>query len=455
MKKNTLGKVLMVVIIIAICLVSFVGIYVKKQGRMTNVLPEYSLAMNVSGSRVIKLKLDESTKTTVYDSEGKETTEGKNEDGTLKEGYRQEEKKVNLEEARNKENYQRVKAIYEARLKHLGMGEYEVRANEETGEIQIEIPENLSTDEVVANLIYQGKFEIIDSDTKEVLMNNEHIKKANTVYSDSSSGRTVYLSIEFNKEGKAKFEEITKQYIKTKDEDGNEVTKKIHIDIDGEKIIETYFEEPITTGLLQLSIGKATTSSTDLNSYFKQAANIASLLDSGVMPLKYEVSANNYRLAPESGLDLKIVGIALAVILAGIVIYFIIRYRMNGLLAAISYVGLAAVILLVVRYANVIVSFESIVPMITIMIADLFMLQYVLKQYQDADNVLQEIMKNTMLRYISILFPLAIIAVVFTFIEWIPIASIGMILFWGLVSLFIYNYFVIRFLLSTSSKKKE
>ena len=49
--------------------------------------------------------------------------------------------------------------------------------------------------------------------------------------------------------------------------------------------------------------------------------------------------------------------------------------------------------------------------------------------------------------------PVLIMAVVFTFIEWIPIASIGMILFWGLIIMAIYNYVVLYSYLSKTKIK--
>ena len=76
----------------------------------------------------------------------------------------------------------------------------------------IEIPENDNTDNVVSNIGTTGKFEIIDADTEEVLMDNSDIKSAKVMYgaaSATSSGTSVYLDIEFNKEGTGKLKDIS------------------------------------------------------------------------------------------------------------------------------------------------------------------------------------------------------------------------------------------------------
>ena len=57
------------------------------------------------------------------------------------------------------------------------------------------------------------------------------------------------------------------------------------------------------------------------------------------------------------------------------------------------------------------------------------------------------------INFSGILIPLAIIAVTFTFMNWTPIISIGMIMFWGLVIFAIYNLIFTRTLLLNSNKE--
>lgn len=451
---SKLLKGLTVLVIIAICLISFCGIYVKKQGRMTNVMPEYKLGMNLSGARVAKFKISDKTEEIIYDAEGNVTTEGTNEDGTLKEGYTKQSKPVNSEELLNEKNYEIAKRIMQNRLDNMGMSEYDLRLNYNNGEIIVALPEDSYTDMAIANLSYLGKFEIKDSNTDEVLMSNNDIQNASAVYGSTNVGTAVYLSIEFNKEGKQKLEDITRKYISSKDEEGNDTTNKISIKLDDENLLETYFDEPITTGSLELSIGSASTSNEEISGYIRQANQIAGLIKNDVMKIKYELSENNYISKSIDNITIKVtVCVILAIQIIGF-IYWGIKYKANGIFAIIGTCGLMAIILLIVRYANVTISLESIVAIISILVSNFLMLQYALRKLSKAEENKAEIIKETYKRYTSILLPLLIVAIVFTFINWLPIASIGMLLFWGMVILMLYNYITISLLFDLKETRK-
>lgn len=188
MKKNILNKVLVILIIILLSLISFAGIYVKKGNTRKNILKDYNLGMNLEGARHITLTVDKTENTIVYDAEGKETTDGYLEDGvTLKEGYTKSVEKQNKEEVLTKENYDKTKQIIEKRLKKLGVQEYIVNRDEVSGNIDIQLPENTDTDTVASYLTYKGEYTIIDSDTKEVLIDNSMVKEAKVLYSSTSN----------------------------------------------------------------------------------------------------------------------------------------------------------------------------------------------------------------------------------------------------------------------------
>lgn len=452
METRKLGKILMVLCVIAICLISFVGILVSEQGQMKNVLPEYRLGMNLTGGRVSKFKISEKTEDTIYDAEGKVTNEGTNEDGSLKEGYRKETKPVNAEDCLNIDNYQKAKKVMENRLKSMGISEYLVKLNEQTGEMLIEIPEDMKTDQTLSSLTYVGKFEIKDNDTKEVLLDNKDVKRASVVYGSTSSGTAVYLSVEFGKEGKQKLEDITKTYISKTDEEGNTVTKNVSIELDGDSLITTYFGETISTGILQLSIGTASTSNEQITTYIEQASRVAGLVDSGDMPIVYELEENNFISNKDNMVIVKAIMMVLFVTVMIGLIYWIVKYKMNGLFAAISYIGLLAIVLLVLRYANVVIAFEALVAVISIFVANYAVLQYILGKLQKTQETKEEIIKETYKHFASIFAPLFILGIVFTFVSWLPIESIGMILFWGLTALAIYDYMSMKFLFDEVEK---
>lgn len=446
MKKNLGLKILTILVIIAICLISFAGIYKKDKGQMVNIIPDYKLSMNLAGSRTARL-INDFTKEVIYDSEGNVATDGTNEDGTLKEGYTKKDEKVNRDEVLTKENYELSKNIIEKRLKSNGVQDYIVKQNTNDGSLVIEISENENTDNLISDLTYLGGFEIKDSDTNEVLIDNTHIKTAKAVYSTENSGTTVYLSIEFNKEGTKKFEEITKTYTSSVDDAGKTVTKKITLNLDEEKLTETYFSKPITNGILQLSIGQTSTDSETIQSYLDQASSVAALIDSGKMPIQYKLESNTYLSSSINEQVCKIAMYTLIAIIIIALIYLCIKYKTNGILLGISYLGYIGLVLLALRYTNVPIAFETIVAYIILLIVNYMFINNILNKQKKESNII-ETLKQTYIKYTSIVIPILIISIVFTFIKWTVISAIGMAMFWGLIIMFIYNYIIVKCLLS-------
>ncbi|MCI8353160.1 MAG: hypothetical protein HFJ58_06240 [Clostridia bacterium] len=447
MNKNVIVKILAILIILAISLISFVGIYVKRGNDRVNLIPDYQLSKDLKGTRTAKLVIDSSTKELVFDSNGNVSEDGVDSEGNLKEGYSKKDEPINPKELLNQENYKLCKEIIEKRLSSYGVNDYTVRLNNENGEIIVELYETKNTDTVIYNLEYLGEFTVNDSETKEILLSNKDVKYAKAVYGTNEIGTTVYLSIEFNKEGKKKLQEISKNYIETKDEEGKSTTKKVTINIDGEQLTETYFAEENREGLLQLSVGSATTDVDTIQSYLEQASSIASLIDSGKMPIKYDVSTNNNLSAGINQDILKICISSIGLIILVALVYVCIKYKVNGIFLSISYIGYIALLLIVLRYTNVMLSIDAMVGFIVLLGLNYIFTKYVLKGLSKGINK-KELVKQTYLRYISILIPVLLISIVFTFMKWIQIASLGMVLFWGLIVMFIYNYITINVLLN-------
>lgn len=473
MKKLKMLTIVLVVILIT--MIAFGGIYIQKQNRMENIIKNYSYAMDLKGARNIKLKVNQENKTVIKDSEGKEveSSEDLTDDQIKEKGYTKEEIPYNSQESQKEENYKESKKIIEERLKLLKITDYNIKIDESTGDILLEIAENDNTDSIVSNIGTVGKFEIIDSETKEVLMDNNDIKLANVMYgssnsstTSSSSGTTVYLNIEFTKDGAKKLEDISNKYVKTEttqntteseDTDNSESTeKKITMKIDDEEIMSTSFDETLKTGKLQLSIGKATTDSKTLESYVTQASNMAVVLDSGKMPIKYEVDENQYILSDITSQELDIVVYILVGIVAILSIIFIIRYKSYGAIGAVSYIGLISIFLILIRYANVAVSIQGILA-----IALVFILNYVfvnkligkVNKKELKEKTTNQKIKEVYKEFFVKIIPICIATIVFCFAGWDPISSFGMIMFWGIVLIAIYNYIITSTLLKIQDNK--
>lgn len=468
-------KILTITLAIAlISMVAFAGVYVTKQNRIEDKVKSYTYAMDLKGARTITLKVDTSKKTTIKDSEGKEVENSSNltDEEISEKGYTKEETDYNPSDVLNMENYKKSKEIIEKRLKELKIDNYVTRLNEQTGEIIVEIPENSDTDNIVTNLGTTGKFEILDSETNEVLMDNNDIKLANVVYgsnssSTTSSGTSIYLNIEFNKEGTKKLEDISGKYVKTSNETNTENTsestdtsssseKKITMKIDDEEIMSTSFDEAIKTGRLQLSIGSSSTDQKTLQTYVEQANNMATVLDTGKTPVKYTVDENHYVLSDITENELKTVEYAIMGIVLISLIVLVVRYKLNGLLGAISYLGLASIFVLLIRYANVVLSLEGIFGIVVILVLNYLFVNKLLSKLKEeilSKDIVNSKTKETYKQYFIKIIPIIIAIITFCFAGWEPISSFGMIMFWGVALIAVYNIIITNNLLKIRASK--
>lgn len=434
-----LGKISVVVIILLLSLISFAGIYVKDKNAMKNVIPEYKLGTDLYGARNILVKVDDSTTTKKYDSNGN-LVENSSEKDENNENITEVEEKVNPDELRTAENYETVKNIIEARLKYMNVEDYLLRFDESTGNISLEVPENSSTDYIAQYTITKGEFKIVDNDTSEVLLSNADLKEAKVQYSTSTSGTTVYLTIEFNKDAVEKLKNISNTYISSTDAEGKTTTKKVKMTLDDSTIISTYFQEEISTGIIQLSMGTSTNTS-EIQSNIQSASNMAVLLNTDPMPLTYTMETNRFVYSDITAETLKIVIVGLCIVALIMAICMVIKFKKNGLMGVIADIGFTAVLLLAIRYGNVEISLAGIFAIAIAVIVEYIVTGLILNEYSKKceKEILIKNIKHLMGRIAICLVPFVVMAVTFALISWEEIASIGMILFWAIIIMIIYN----------------
>ena len=492
-----------IVLVILITMVSFFGVYVHVQNRMENKVRDYDLDMDLQGARYVRLAVNKESKDVIKDADGNEvdTDEEMTDEQLDENGYTKESVPNNSEDSLTVENYEKSKEIIEERLKAQGVDEYEISVNSETGDILVQLPENDSTDNFVSNINTVGKFEIIDADTKEVLMDNGDIKLVNVMYgssSSTSSGTTVYLNIEFNKQGKEKLANISKTYVESdnttnttadtntatentsneaSDEtettdntdtttnetntttESTETTKKeITMKIDDEEIMTTSFDEPIENGKLQLSIGSATTDADSLQDYITQATAMASVLDSGNLPIQYDIESNEYILSDITNTEIEYIALAVGIVLLIGFIVWVIRYKGNGFLSAIAFVGLISLYLLVIRYTNVSVSIQGIVGIIVTILLNYIFINKILSKIKHSEDSkklenVKEAIKESYKEFFIRLIPICISIIAFCFASWTTISSFGMVMFWGVALIALYNYLITATMLKVKAEK--
>lgn len=478
---RNLKVILVVLIVILISVISFGGIYYVNKGEMKNRLPDYVLGSSIKGYRHITLVASESTNedenntnstsnttenTTenATENETSNTTENATENNTTENAVNTTN--TTSENVNTASNYRKSANIIKRRLKDLNIDNYNVTCDENTGRIVVDLPEDDKTDIILSDLTEVGKFTIEDSETGEVLLDNGDVKsvKFGQQNTGTSSSSSLIMGIEFNSKGTKKFRNITKEYQNELAENSTEESnttnstnttenstdssekkdKKVKIKIDDAEILTTDFSEVIDNGVLTLTVGNAN-DETQRNS----ALNIGAIIQNEPLPVKYQVEGNTYT---ESSIDentLKVIIYCLVVIALVIALVLIVKYRTMGILQAILSVGYIGLLLIVIRYANVVESLDGILSIFVCYVINsifAFMISKVLSNKDLTKKVSKKSVNNVIKKYGLIIIPELIIATVCLFTSWSAIFSFGMILFWGIVISFVYNVAVTKFI---------
>lgn len=466
---------LIALIVIALTLISFVGIYTKKSNVYKNIIKDYLFSSNLKGSRVVELGVDTSTKKVKYDENGNVVEDTENSDGNVTENENSEnnendentensenteetkyttvDEPINPQEKLVEENYKTVKKIIQKRLETLNVSDYKVKLNKSNGKMIIEIPEDSMADEVVSYLDSIGSFELTDSEDNTLLLDNNDIKKVQVAYNTDTNGTTVYITIGFNKDGKKKLEEISNKYTMVTDENDNTIKKEVTIKMEGEKVLSTYFSEPITNGEIQLTVGSASTDAKTVQEYLKNAAGVAMLLNSGKMPIKYTVETSRY-IKPV--INDTILTTSICVLLALVIIsfvYLIYKYKKLGALTIIGSIFAIDLLLLAIRYTNVYLSIESAVGIIVLILFNIYIMKNILKEINNNKEDINKSIKKGLLNSIDMIVIMLIISIVFTFITWSSISNVGILIFWGIICILISHLLITRTLLLIDSKE--
>lgn len=491
MKGKKIKLITEILAILVICLVSFLGVYKQNTNKMENQVKDYEFGKDLKGYRELVFEVSDATEVT--DSNGKVVgnTDNYTDSNIEAYSYQKTDKKVNPDEELKLENYEKAKSIIEDRLKNLQVEDYNISMDKDNGKIYLQIPEDNRADHTVSNLLQVANFAIKDSeDNSKVYITNEDLKNTAVGYDNTEEGTTVYLQIEFNKEGKNKLKELstgeyatkksteenkTENNENTNTEDENAVEaeakvstennekiensentenennkkaessqKKIILSIDNNDMITTSFNTPIENGIMKLSMNKATNDADSISNTLQSTSTIALLVNSGKMPLTYKISANNYINTDISQDMIQKVIYVIAIIVVIALILLILKYKSRGLIASIAYIGFVALYLLLVRYTNVAITIESIVAAVIMLAINYILICKLAKIDEKDEEIKDNAYLNEFKSAIMKLIPIFIIAVVFSFIQWTKISTFGMFMFWGILLSVVYNYIVTR-----------
>ena len=457
MKKIKLVAKILTIIII--CLVGFLGMYLpwKKPIEMNNLIKDFNLSKDLKGYREIVLKVSDANKVLDSDKKVVGDTDSYDDDKIKEQKYTKSDEKVNSNEILNEQNYEKSKAIIEKRLNKFGVQDYNLSMDKQSGTIYIQIPEDNNTDRVVNNITQTGSVELKDSkDDSKVYLKSENLKEAKVLYSQVDAGTAVYMSLQFNKEGKDTLRNISENEYKTLPEESTENSedneesesskseenkdenkeeqKEVTLYISGSAITTTSFDEPVETGNIDLRIAQPSTDSETLQNSITSAQTIAALLNNGVLPLKYNVKENQYVKTDIKTETVRNVIVAVSIVVAVLLLYMIKKYKIRGLLASLSYIGFISLYTILLRVFNVTIALEGIAGGILILVLNYLANMRLLEANGDTKKYYK-----LYLDIIMKLIPIFAISIIFVFIPVTSLASIGMTLFWGIVLMLAYN----------------
>lgn len=462
MKKVKITTIILAIILIT--LVAFGGVYIKTQNRMENKVKGYELARDIKGGRLVTLKI----------SDG-ETAEGK-----------VEKAKPNPEDL-TVENYEIVKRTLEKRLNSLGVEDYTISLNKDNGTIVIEMPEDNNTDNNVYYLIASGKVQMKEKDADTELLSDSMIEKARYTYISNAEGEyQAYLELQLSEEGQEKIDEVKNNYAILSNEveeieKAQEEAKKEEEKTEGEETTEntepkeqetenievqeetkkigvltisgtTYGIEKIEKNKLVVKIGESTANTTSANNNIAKAAELTMLINSGKYPIDYEVDNNRFIYSDISEKMLIYIALGILILTLIALLVLIVKYRVNGLLVAISFVGFISLLSLLLRYTNVAISIEGI-GAITLTLVINFIMNYVILGKIKKEYIVRDAVNNAYKEIFLKLIPIIIITLVFCFSGLSKLSSFGMIMFWGIALMALYNVIITKTLLKLRENK--
>jgi len=455
LKKLKIALILLFVAVIIFA--SFFGIYKKEDFRAVNIIKDYKLGMQWTNKVKFTGTVKQEEKEVIYDQDGNVVEDDGETEYTEENGYTVKIEKINSDEVLNEENYKLTKKILKNRLKGMNVGEYKLDLNKKTGGISIELQENDDVHEIEEYLLEKGEFTVIDKDTEEILLDNSHVKYAKVVYGPSQQDQTttvIYLQIKFDKEGTAKLEEISEVYVEDKtiktNEDGEEKevdnTKYVSVVVDGKTLSSTYFGEKMSTGVLYIPVTQASDNET-LTKHVKEINNIATVINTGVLPIEYNFEEETL----ESGFNndkLVILISSFAFVFIVELVFLIIKYRAKGFIAGFIQIGYIALLLLVIRYTNVVITVQGIVGIGISAIINLLFNFVILNSLKNKDKIEWNIIGKFALWTI----PIYVVAIILSFNSLTVVNSLGMTLVWGSICLYLYNLTLTKTMLEMLSK---
>ncbi len=454
--RKKLSLALMVLICILIIFVGFVGIYRKDLNTYSNIIPNYKLASDLKGATILELKVSDEKNTVYHDKDGNKVDESKITDENEKD-YTKEEVDVNSKESLTEENYKKSLEIFKERLKFLQVDQYSMDLDSKSGKIVLTFEDDYPED-VESILPMEGKLEIIDSNTSDVILDYANVKSAEANYAQTEDGYTVYMDLKLTEDGIEKIKDIDKY--KTDETQGEEseenkdTANKLKVKFDSEEIEEVSFDDiSLNKNILRITILKNSNNTSSVNSKMNLLTVVSKLFNIGKTPVVYAIDAEEFvKTTIETKCVYGLVLFAVSIIVL-IGIYFVIKYKFSGVLAIIGMATNVSLITILARITNITISLNSFAAVMGLIVLNTYLVSNILKEGQNTERTFSQNIKTAYIKSIDLIIISLIIFAVFAFNSMTVISSMGLLLFWGWLVVMLGNLLLTVPMLKMGGKK--
>lgn len=378
--------------------------------------------------------------------------------------YKIEKRKIadNPEEVLTEDNYKISKNMIEGYLKAANISEYKIKENEKTGQIIVSVSEtkkiaNLTSDPITDEtsdtqraksvesiLSTTGSFEVKDSITGKVYLTEKHIKEAKAnIY----QGYGVILDIKLNDEGKKILSDVSRKYVQ-EEKDGKKYEKKATVTVAGMELVKATFAEPMDEGLMQINLGNGYGKNKDvITAIYGEAKRLENALKVGKTPIKYNVEQKTSGIKENINYkNAKIILIVILTVMLILALSLVFKHGLKGLYAMLVNISFVVILLLAIRYTDVVVTIPSLVAVVVAYILEYVILLKYLQNVKEKDYEIADEVVDT-LKYTFILI---ISSIILSFSHNILLSSFAMTLFIAIILLFTHNYIFVK-----NMKKKD
>ena len=460
---------LMILICVLIILIGFLGIYSKKGNAYKNKLPEYLFATDLKGYTTLEFEVDDNVNTKYFDKNGKEVDSAEVTEENEK-NYKKEEIPVNAKENLTLSNYKKVIDIMEERLKFLQADQYRLDLDKNTGKIVLTFEDDYP-DDIKSFLQMEGKLELVDSKTEEVILTYNDFISAVAQYAALEEGYTAFIDLKLNNSGLDKINNIDKykvaeepskvetiaedeaEDIDVESETDETTTNKFKIMFDSEEISEVSYEDILLNNkTLRITTDKELTEDSEINSKLNVNTIVSKLATMGKMPVIYKIQAEEY-LKSDLANYINYIVLSIIALCVLIAMYFIIRYKSKGVLATIVFIANIAIFLILIRLTKIQISLNGMAGILGLLVLNTILINNILKSIKVSEKTFSENIKNAYLKTSDAFVIMLIILVIFAFSNMTVINSMGLLMFWGWFTILIGNLILTVPMLSIVNKK--